>query len=210
MGNHSPGPVDDKKQLFEFRKGSLPGELVPASLQVMKFSSQHLTVDGANSFVDWSGFSKAIKEYKGSDLALDRYEHTSINQQEQTVDTMVQSIVSYFADAFSASYEEKVLKAIITATFCNLKQKKSEGDFLSFGKTGGSNNQAFQYRLVFAVPMENSPSYFYALVTTIKVTADITEESSWWGLSSSTTKNFGVDIDAMELVVQKGYEYKNW
>lgn len=166
-----------------------------------------MTLDGEKSLVDWPGLSKAVKDYKGDDLALDRYEHASINQKEQTVDKLVKSIVKYLSGAFSASYEEDALHAIIEATFTNLKEKKTESDFLSFGKTGGESNSAFQYRVIFAAPMENSTSYFYALVTTIKITADVSNESIFWGLKKTSTTNFGADIDGMELIVQKDYRY---
>lgn len=201
--HESPVLVDDEKQLFEFRKDSLPGELVPASMEVMKFSGLYLKIDGGKSYMDWPGLSQAAKDYKGDDLAFDRYEHTSMNLGNSTVGTMVDRIVAYLRDTFNASYEEKEIKAVVEATFLNLETKKWMGGFLSFSTDEVANNLSYQYRVLFAVPIGNSPSHFYALVTTIKVTADALE----WGKSSS--RNVGVEIDGMELVVQKGYKLQN-
>ncbi|THU89957.1 hypothetical protein K435DRAFT_781380 [Dendrothele bispora CBS 962.96] len=39
----------------------------------------------------------------------------------------------------------------------------------------------------------------------VMVAQDIKEESSWWRLQSSTSKNFSAAIDAMELVVNEGF-----
>ena len=42
------------------------------------------------------------------------------------------------------------------------------------------------------------------MVTTIKLEANVNikEEKEWWGLVSSSSRNFSATIDAMELVVQ--------
>ena len=63
--------------------------------------------------------------------------------------------------------------------------------------------------MLFSVPNPDLPDWFYTLVTTIKLEADIQNESSWWGLVSSSSQNFSADISAMELIVQKGFRNPN-
>ena len=40
-----------------------------------------------------------------------------------------------------------------------------------------------------------------------RLTADILETQSWFGLTSESRHNFSADITAMELVVNKSYAY---
>ncbi|KAF9466913.1 Volvatoxin A2 in monoclinic crystal [Collybia nuda] len=187
----------------------LPEDLVLTSLQVMKFSGGYLTVGDEPNF-DWPGFKNAVDHYPKDDLTLDKYNQSTINQQTQDVDSMVNKVATFLHDAFSAAVELDQLRAIILNTFTNLRESSDSG-FLQFSSSSEKHNSSWEYRVLFSVPFgQNAPSYFYSLVTTIKITADIVEESSWWGLSSSTKQNFGAQIDGMELVVKKGFKAPLW
>ena len=168
----------------------------------MKFAGRYL--DQENKKFDWGSFKKAIDDYDGSDLTFDKYQNTTINQSTATVDTMVNKVVQFLVDALGAVIDPKELAATILATFTNLKQQSDAG-FADFSKTSDATNTSFTYRIVFAVANKNIPSDFYSLVTTIKLTANIHEESGWWGLTHSTSKNFAAEIDALELVVTEGF-----
>lgn len=183
----------------------LPEELIPTSIQVMKFSGKHLHLEQDKVFFDWPSFKNSIDRYPGDDLSLDKYDHANINQQTQEVGAMVDKVAKFLHDAFSASVDLTQLAAVMLNTFTNLEEQ-SESGFLQFSYNSVKKNSSWEYRILFSVPFPNSPSYFHSLVTTIKVTADIEEESSWWGLSSSTKKNFGVQIDGLDLVVKKGFK----
>ncbi|KAF8650646.1 hypothetical protein AX16_005144 [Volvariella volvacea WC 439] len=187
----------------------LPEELIPSSMQVMKFSGKYLKLEDDKAYFDWTNFKKAIDDYKGDDLSFDKYDRSTINQQEQEAKLMVDKIAKFLHDAFAASIDMSKLAAIILNTFTNL-ETESESGFLQFSKSSTKKNSSWEYRVLFSVPFgEHAPSYFYSLVTTILITADIEEKSGWWGLTSSTKKNFGVQIDALELVVKKGFRAPN-
>jgi hypothetical protein len=121
---------------------------------------------------------------------------------------MVDKIVKFLVDAFSvvlSASDIVALTANITTTFTDLKVAKENG-WADFSKSSSANNSSWQYRVLFAFPNPDLPTDFYSLVTTIKLEADIKEESSWWGLVSSSSRNFSAEITAMELVVTKGFK----
>ncbi|EPQ51531.1 delta-endotoxin CytB [Gloeophyllum trabeum ATCC 11539] len=178
-------------------------------MQVMKFSGRYVHLENGEEkkWFDWENFHKAINDYKGDDLTFDKFKSNKINQQTATVSTMVDKIVTFLRDALSVVLSAKditALTASITTTFTNLKEAKDNG-WADFSKSSSAENSSWEYRVLFAFPNPDLPDFFYSLVTTIKLEADIKEESSWWGLQSSTSKNFSSAIDAMELVVMKGF-----
>lgn len=182
----------------------LPSPLVPTSLQVMKFSGNFVKVSNDKKAFDWGGFKNAVNGYKGDDLTFDKFKENTIARSDATVKVMVDKIVKFLLEALSVVIDAGELAATIEATFTNLKSAKSNG-WADFSKSSASSNSSWEYRILFAVPNAELEDFFYSLVTTIKLEADITEESSWWGLVSSSSKNFSATIDAMELVVQKGF-----
>nr|VEU13569.1 delta-endotoxin CytB [Schizophyllum commune] len=170
----------------------------------MKFSGNFVKVSNDKKAFDWGGFKNAVNGYKGDDLTFDKFKENTIARSDATVKVMVDKIVKFLLEALSVVIDAGELAATIEATFTNLKSAKSNG-WADFSKSSASSNSSWEYRILFAVPNAELEDFFYSLVTTIKLEADITEESSWWGLVSSSSKNFSATIDAMELVVQKGF-----
>ncbi|KAK1688989.1 delta-endotoxin CytB [Colletotrichum godetiae] len=87
---------------------------------------------------------------------------------------------SSLIEALGVVMNEKAIKSLtftLEATFTNLKEKSSNG-FLDFNKPSDGHN--------------------LSLVTTIKVQAD--------SLVGASSKSFSATIDAMELVVMKGFK----
>ncbi|THU89956.1 volvatoxin A2 precursor [Dendrothele bispora CBS 962.96] len=197
---------DDTPAYFnEFSK--LPANLVTTSLQVMKFTGRFVKLQDPKSF-DWSGLQNAINAYKGDDLTFDKFKENTINQSEATVSTMVDKIVDFLRIVLSVVLNPQDVAALrknIETTFTDLKTAKDNG-WADFSKSSSGQNSSWEYRVLFAFPNPDLPDFFYSLVTTIKLEANIKEESSWWGLQSSTSKNFSAAIDAMELVVMKGFK----
>ena len=153
---------------------------------------------------DWPGFKSAIDSYKGDDLSFDKFKVTTIARSEATVSIMVNKIAQFLLDALSVVIDKTELSATIEATFTNLKSASFNG-WANFSKSNNSQNSSWEYRVLFSVPNPDLPNWFYSLVTTIKLEADIQEEESWWGLVSSSSHNFSADISAMELIVQEGF-----
>ncbi|KAF8593353.1 delta-endotoxin CytB [Ceratobasidium sp. AG-I] len=182
---------------------TLPQNLIGTSKQVQKFAGRYL--DPASMKFDWTNFKKAIDNYPGDDLTFDMYKNTTINQSTATVDLMVSKIVDFLKQALKVLIDATELRATIEATFLNLKQSSEKG-WANFSKSNESHNSSFTYRVLFAFPNPKLPSDFYSLVTTVKLTADIKEESGWWGLTGSTSKNFAAVIDGLELVVTEGFK----
>lgn len=176
----------------------------------LKFETDPDTKQDTRWF-DWSSFTASINNYTGDDLTFDKYKNTVIASKESTVSTMVEKIVKFLLDALSLVLDETYIKALtstIEATFTNLKEKSSNG-FLDFKKSKNGQNSSWEYRVQFAFPNPDLSDFFYSLVTTIKLEANVSDESEWWGLVGSSSKNFSATIDAMQLVVRKGFKKPN-
>ncbi|KAJ3878657.1 delta-endotoxin CytB [Lentinula edodes] len=185
----------------------LPANLVTTAIQVLQFSAHFVDLKEPKTF-HWDQFLDGINSYKGDDLTFDKYQNNTINQQSATVSIMVDKIVDFLRVVLSVALSEEDISALsknIETTFTNLKEAKDNG-WADFSTSSSSSNSSWEYRVLFAFPNPDLPDFFYSLVTTIKLEADIQEESSWWGLESSTRKNFAATIDAMELVVLKGFK----
>ncbi|KAI0827133.1 delta-endotoxin CytB [Trametes gibbosa] len=183
----------------------LPAPLVPTSLQVMKYTGNFVKVTNDKKAFDWAAFKNSVNAYKGDDLTFDKFKESTIARSDATVKVMVDKIVKFLLEALAVVIDAGELAATIEATFTNLKSAKSNG-WADFNKSSTSSNSSWEYRIMFAVPNPDLADFFYSLVTTIKLEANIQEESSWWGLVSSSSKNFSAIIDAMELVVTKGFK----
>jgi hypothetical protein len=121
---------------------------------------------------------------------------------------MVDKIVKFLSGALGVVLSDSEIVALtanVETTFTNLKVAKQNG-WADFDQSSSGNNSSWQYRVLFAFPNPDLPNDFYSLVTTIKLEADIKEESSWWGLVSSSSRNFSAEITAMQLVVTKGFK----
>ncbi|KAJ4501378.1 volvatoxin A2 precursor [Lentinula lateritia] len=196
---------DDPTTFNQFSK--LPQNLVMTAVQVMQFSGHFVDLKQPKTF-HWDQFLDGINNYKGDDLTFDKYQNNTINQQSATVSTMVDKIVDFLRVVLSIALTKEDIDALaknIDTTFRNLRNAKDRG-WADFSTSHSSSNSSWEYRVLFAFPNPDLPDFFYSLVTTIKLEADIQEESSWWGLESSTRKNFAATIDAMELVVLRGFK----
>uniref|UniRef100_A0A0W0EWG5 Delta-endotoxin CytB n=1 Tax=Moniliophthora roreri TaxID=221103 RepID=A0A0W0EWG5_MONRR len=178
----------------------LPPPLVTTAVQVMNFAGHYVDLKEPKSF-QWDKF------LDGDDFTFDKFQSNTINQQTSTVSTMVDKIVDFLRVTLSVvltSQDIDALKKNVETTFTGLKEAKDNG-WADFSKSSSSSNTSWQYRVLFAFPNPDLEDWFYSLVTTIKLEADIHDEESWWGLQSSSSHNFSAAIDGMELVVMKGF-----
>jgi hypothetical protein len=113
--------------------------------------------------------------------------------------------VTLFSSRSALRSSPSLTKSRIETTFTRLETAHREG-FASFSKETTGHNSSWEYRIVFAFPNPGDDQDFYSLVTTIYLTADIADESAWWGIQSSTSHNFGAKVTAMQLVVTKGFK----
>jgi hypothetical protein len=187
----------------------LPVKHQDAAAQVLKFSGRYVEASPDQGLIfSWTDFLQALKSLTGDDLTFDEAQNQSINQQEATVDIMVQKIVDFLKKVLNVVIDVSALAARIESTFTNLKTEATEG-FLQFQTHKDSKNTSWEYRVLFAVdphPENPDANRFYSLVTTIEIGADITEETGWWGLTSDTKKNFYANITGLELVVKDSFK----
>lgn len=177
----------------------------------MKYAGAYVKLEQDKRWFDWNSFKTSVDNYKGDDLTFDKFKNTTIASSESTVSTMVEKIVKFLVEALSVVLDDSAIKSLsatIETTFTNLKEKSSNG-FLDFSKSKDGHNSSWEYRIQFAFPNQDLPDYFYSLVTTIKLEADVSSESEWWGLVGSSSKSFSATIDGMELVVMKGFKNPN-
>ena len=150
----------------------------------------------------------AVQSYTSahSDLKQEKFDGTSIHQGSASVSTMVDKISRYVSDTFQVSdaFDLKELTATVETTFTNLKTSTESG-FADFSNSSTSSNSSYEYRVAFSFPHKSDSSKFHCLVATIILQANIKHESSWWGLVSSTTKDFSATITGMQLEVTKGF-----
>jgi len=187
----------------------LPEYLITTSIQVLKLCDRYVGLQKTQKggFFDWEGFKIAVDGYKGDDLAFDKYNNNTINQSKATVTTMVDKITALVDLTISVSLSESeiaMLKADIKRTFMNLKMT-SEYGWADFSKST-SGHSSWEYRVLYMFPNPDLPNFLYGEVTTIKLEADIEEQSTWWGLEGSSSNNFAAKVDVMELVVMKGFK----
>nr|QJI08288.1 delta-endotoxin [Beauveria bassiana] len=200
-------PASTKFDIFS----KLPSNLVHTSSQVTKYAGDYLKLETEGKWYDWTSFKQSLDQYKGDDITFDKYKEVTIDQHERTVKIMVDQIVKYLVDVLSVTPSATELKALnktIQATFTTLKEKSSHG-WLNFSSTTDHHNSSWEYRIQFAFPNPDIPDYFYALITTIKLEADITDESEWWGLEFNTKKSFSAKIHSIELIVKEGFKDPN-
>jgi hypothetical protein len=171
----------------------------------MKFAGHFVDLGEKKDF-KWKEFHEAIDNYTGDELTFDKFQENHINQSQSTVDTMVEKITGFLMASLKVvlTEEEKTaLRKNVETTFLDIKTISQTG-FSSWSSHG--SNSSWEYRLLFAFSDKRAPDDFYALVTTLRLTADISNEASWFGLSKSSSNNFGCDISAMRLVVTKGFK----
>ncbi|THU89954.1 delta-endotoxin CytB, partial [Dendrothele bispora CBS 962.96] len=181
----------------------LRSDLLPTGLQVQKFSGHYVRLDTAIKWFDWHGFFCAISSDKP---ALGRTDIPILNRQvEIPVSAIVNWIVYIFTQVLGVLIDSNEIYATVENTFTNLKWA-SENGFADFSSSSEGTNSSWEYRLTFASPHPTRPDVFFSLVTTIVLQADIKNESSWWGLVSSTTARFVCTITALKLSVTKGFK----
>ncbi|KAF6815632.1 hypothetical protein CMUS01_12405 [Colletotrichum musicola] len=192
----------------------LPHALVPAGIEVSKYARDYVkletdkdTKQGTRRF-DWTSFKASVVGYEGDYLAFNKFKGIVIDPNESTVQIMVERIVKFLFDVFSVPMQEGDIRALIStivATFINVKEKSSNR-FLDFNNSDDGHDSSWEYRIQLAFPIPDKPDHFYSLVTTIKLGADASNASEWWGLVPSSSKIFSATIDAMELIVMKSFQ----
>ncbi|KZT27159.1 delta-endotoxin CytB [Neolentinus lepideus HHB14362 ss-1] len=173
------------------------GDLFPVPIQSPKKSGvtlQHGIIPGSEvvqiSSDTSPGDNEALAVRGAADVALS---------------TILNWMIYILHDVLEIAVNVQELRATVYNTFTNLKWASSSG-FADFSSSSSGSNSSWEYRTVYAYPKPGDPTKFLSMVTTIKLEANITTQSSWWGLVSSTTARFYANITAMKLSVTKGFK----
>ncbi|PIL28911.1 transporter [Ganoderma sinense ZZ0214-1] len=184
----------------------LPDSLLHAGAKVMKLSNRFIIFGESQDIegLDWPAFKDVVAAHPPHTLTLAKFESTSITNHAGSVDDMAGKIARYLYDTFSLEgIDNAGLRAHITAAFECVGKAESAGFFGS--STYEAHGTSWEYRIVFAVPNPSNPDWFYSVVTTIKLTADIYEHKGLFGIGNESRHNFSADITGMELSVNKDY-----
>ncbi|CUA67914.1 hypothetical protein RSOLAG22IIIB_07602 [Rhizoctonia solani] len=190
---------DDKPVFDEY--GTLPGHLVNPAKQAMKFTGYFLDVETQR--FNWPAYKDAIDSRPDTDMVIEQYENNTIAQQDNTVEIMVEKIGNFFSKIGGAAFDKEAMTERVTNAFTSLKEQEENG-FAWYEKVG--NNTSFTYRILFAVPNENIKEDFYCLVNTVKLTADILDKSTWFGLVKTSRHNFSAEVDTMKLACNENFQ----
>ncbi|VTO94300.1 unnamed protein product [Fusarium graminearum] len=191
----------------------LPPSLSVAASRVVKYAGTAIKVEtneGTNQEThrfDLQSFMNSVNNRQTDDLILETFKEHTISHRETTLSTIVESIVKFMADAFYISPYEKAtatLQRTIEETFANLEENSSS-EFLDFNKSFDGQVSSWEYRLHFAFPNPEMPNCFCSLITTIKLEANISDKSVWWGLVGSSSRVFSATISGVKLQVEEGF-----
>ncbi|TFK50722.1 delta-endotoxin CytB [Heliocybe sulcata] len=125
--------------------------------------------------------------------------------EEQALENVLNWMTATLKDVVGMAINENELRATVTNVFTNLEWAHSSG-FADFSSTSVGTNSSWEYRTVFAYPARGDPSRFLSVVTTIYLEANIKEESTWWGIETTTTACFKALIKPGKLLVTKGFK----
>ncbi|KDN42554.1 hypothetical protein RSAG8_06697, partial [Rhizoctonia solani AG-8 WAC10335] len=182
--------------------GALPGHLQNPAKQVMKFTGFFLIVESQQ--FNWAAYKAAIDNRPDVNLVIEAYESNKIVQQTNTVSTMVDKIADLLWKVASSGFDKDAMTERVSNAFTSLETQENSG-FASWSTESSGSNTAFTYRVLFAVPNKHVDTDFYALVTTIKLVADIYDKSTWWGLSKTSRHNFSAQVDTIRLACSKDF-----
>ncbi|KAF9256853.1 delta-endotoxin CytB [Marasmius fiardii PR-910] len=194
------------KQYFD-RFSKVPDDLDSTSRQVPQFAADFVDLKEPNSF-KWPKFMDNLSAYEGDDLVLSKYQNNTIGQGESTLQTIIAQIVAILQSASSVPFtpeDTASISKLVEGAFTDLKAAKDKG-IADFKSPSFGNTSCWAYRVEFSFDNADLEEYFYTVLATIKLEADIREESEWLKLSGSVKKKFVVEVDAMELLVRSGFK----
>ncbi|KAF8598886.1 delta-endotoxin CytB [Ceratobasidium sp. AG-I] len=181
----------------------LPENLIPASNEVREFAKSFLDRD--SSKFDRSKFKRAVDNYDGDDLIINKYQNSTIHGGTSTVTQLVDKIVAFLQQALGIQVDMTKLAGTMEETLLHLKEASDKGS-ATFAPTEEPGKTSYSYRLLISFRQGGLPTDFYATVTTITIKADIVEEKEWNSLQKTTKKDFSAAIDGLQLVVGETFK----
>ncbi|KAG7446930.1 delta-endotoxin CytB [Guyanagaster necrorhizus] len=202
----SPTALVVHKPAFE-QFSKLPKNLEPTVTEVIKFVGHSVKFDDTTNRkqFNWSDFKAALNHHPNGEITFDLFKTDVTSRTDPTAVSMIVREVAYLLfGVLQTEIDLHDLAKITETTFTHLKEKKEKG-FADFSKNSSEGNSSWEYRAVFAIPLYGLSTYFYILVTTMRIKADVENEESW-DLRDSTPKNFSATIDLMRFIVAEGFK----
>ncbi|KAJ3814070.1 delta-endotoxin CytB [Lentinula lateritia] len=204
--------IDSSSSLFTATSAfqslaKISSDLLPTELQLMKFAGHYLRLSDETQWFDWDSFLQAVLDYTGKDLpTLGRANEPIIPRDElSAVSDITDYIVYFVTQVVGVSMDASAIYDTVLNAFTNLKWA-SESGFADFSSSSTGTNSSWEYRITFSAPYSGSSDSFLSFVSTIYLEADITNESSWWGLVSSSKQHFHCDITGLKFQVVRGFQ----
>lgn len=185
------------------------------AVEVVKYCAAHLkdTAEQYDKSFDWKSFKYAVDRYDGDELVFDKYNNRNISPQESTIDNVAGTYADFLFQTFKPSIQREDLTESLLDTFTNLRWAKENG-WASFvppeaGTKTGEPQSFWELRMIIMSPSLQLPTDFHAVLTTMKLGANIKDEADWYNLDHRTQKKFSYLVTAMNLVVTKGFSSNN-
>ncbi|KAF8827801.1 hypothetical protein HHX47_DHR4000246 [Lentinula edodes] len=225
--------VSDATNAFQ-SLAKISSDLLPTELQLMKFAGHYIRLSDETQYFDWDSFLQAVLDYNGKDLVLIYPDGIAVltekgrggelikgssdkptlgranepiipRDQLSAVSDITDYIVYFVTQVVGVSMDASAIYDTVLNAFTNLKWA-SESGFADFSSSSTGTNSSWEYRITFSAPYSGSSESFLSFVSTIYLEADITNESSWWGLVSSSKQHFHCDITGLKFQVIKGFQ----
>ncbi|KAF8604056.1 hypothetical protein BDV93DRAFT_522865 [Ceratobasidium sp. AG-I] len=189
----------------------LPPTFSHTVTEITKYCAAHVKDTSGNygkSF-DWKSFKYAIDRYDGEELVFDKYNNRNISPQESTLDSVTGTYADFLFQTFKPPIQREELTQSLLNTITDLRWAKENG-WASFvpaepGMKTDEPQSFWELRLFIMSPSPQLPSDFCAVLTTIKIGANLKDEADWYNLDRQTSKKFSYLATAMNLVVTKGF-----
>lgn len=194
--------------------------------EVVKFCSAHVN----KGSLDWISFKKALDKYDGDELVFDKYKNRSASPQEVTIKAIEEKFLDYLTEVFKPPVQRAELQEFVSQTLTQLEWAQEHGWATYFPPTPTTEptqqtqqsflakltskppkavkdpRSSWEIRMILFTPSARIPTDFRALVTTFKLSANISDQEDWYDLKSDTVKKFSYDATGYDLVVSQGFK----
>ncbi|KAG8711998.1 hypothetical protein FRC09_020313 [Ceratobasidium sp. 395] len=156
-----------------------------------KLPGQHISdfiqkwVDPSDGNFDWTGFKGAVEKLSSDQLSIEP-------EKSEKISPNADAFTKYFSETLHASLDDQALKARIK-------------NAASFTASSSSSSDSVGYVVLFALE-DGSPSKFRAVLVTYRFTSHFHSESSWWGLSTTESKDSAAEVTGARLLVDESFQ----
>ncbi|KAG8721137.1 hypothetical protein FRC09_008366 [Ceratobasidium sp. 395] len=149
----------------------------------MDFIRKWAAPDGG--YFDWTGFKGAVEKLSSGQLSIEL-------EKSEKISPNADALTKYSSETIDALLDNQEVKAHLE-------------DAASGIARAPSSSALSGYIVQFALK-DGSPSKFRAVLITYKYSNHIHRESSWWGLSTTESKEFTTEVTGARLLVDESFQ----